>query len=173
MPTPLGADEELRRLKDFLEQLRSVLQSVVDQPEDIVPGRHRELMHFAWGEVLSEFDRLAAAISPNNRPVLEGVGLVGFRLRFELGVFDDARARLLDHASEVFSHQPWTVETRPQSVSPKSRGWKRGLRWLLKKCLGSGDVVLGSLASLFPPAEAIKQFKEGIEQCIDFAGDRG
>jgi len=38
--------------------------------------------------------------------------------------------------------------------------------------MGAGDVVLGSLGTVFPPAEVISQFKEGMEESIDFASDR-
>jgi hypothetical protein len=164
MPLPLGPDEELRRLKEFVDHLRAVLQSVVNQPGSIVPGRHHELMRMAWFEIGPQFAALAGAFSPDNRSSLERVGLVGYPLRFELDVFDHARDQLLDHAPEVFGSEP------PAS-HPNTPGWKRPVRWLLKKCLRSGDVILGSLASLFPPAEVIKQFKEGVECAIDFAGD--
>ena len=172
MPVPLGVEEELRRLREFVEQLRALLQSVVDYPESIVPGRHHEILRLAWGEVVPYFGIVATSINSDSRPELEAAGLVGFRLRFELGLFADARAQLLDHAPELFVREPAPPTTQPLQLPPRPRRWRRVLHRLLKKCLGAGDVVLGSLAAVFPPAEIISQFKEGVEESIDLRGDR-
>src|SRR6058998_1991570 len=102
MPEQISQDEELRRLRQFLEQLQSLLAAVVDRPLNIIPGRHHETMRAAWNELSPAFGGLSATINLASRPQLERVGLVGFKLQFELGVFEHSRSELFDHAPEIF-----------------------------------------------------------------------
>src|SRR3989442_74536 len=157
MPEQLSAEEELRRLREFLRQLQQLLEAVVSHPHNILPGRHHDAMRDAWSEVRPTFDVVVSNVTTNHRSQLEAAGLVGLKLVFELGVFSHARDELLDHAPEIFSMGP----SRQQPE--KDGGWWRRLRRLLRRCLRIGDVVLGSLAKIptFKPAEIIKQFKEG------------
>ncbi len=174
MPEPLPPQEELRRLIEFVSHLKDILEVVVQRPHGILPGRHHDILRAAWPEVQTNFENLRNALrNPEAiRPRLETAGLVGYRLQFELAIFDHTRARLLDHAPEFFAMQRHDV---PPSVivhliepptETRKPGFWRQLGRLIRRCLKGGDVLLGSLAHLFPPAEAIKQFKEGIEEGI-------
>jgi len=175
MPEPLPPQEELRRLVEFVWHLENILEVVVQRPYGILPGRHHDLLRAAWPEVRTNFDNLRSALTGPEpvRPRLESQGLVGFRLQFELAIFDHTRARLLDHAPELFAQQR-PVDVPASAIIPviepitraDKPGFWRQLGGLIRGCLKGGDVVLGSLGALFPPAEAISQFKQGIEEGI-------
>jgi hypothetical protein len=104
--------------------------------------------------------------------------LTGYRLQFELGLFADARGRLLDYAPELFG-APWPLPVYPPyppeltqagaTPSFQKRKWWQRLGSRLLRCLKAGDVILGSLAKVFPPAEIISQFKEGVEEGVTLA----
>ena len=179
MPAPVSQEEELRRLAEFIDQLQYLLAVIVARPHYIVPGRHHELLAAAWDEVLPAFKDLRGSLNSNAAPQLNQVGLAGYRLQFELGVFAHARDQLLDHAPElfgapvVFPTYPTAVPTPAQvPISPiprKKKSWWRRLGARILSCFKAGDVVLGSLANVFPPAEIITQFKEGVEEGISMA----
>ena len=176
MPDQLAPEEELRRLTEFTSQVQDILQVVVDRPHYILPGRHHDLLFAAWQEVIPAFTALRASLTTDARPRLEEVGLVGYRLRFELGLFAHARERLLDCAPELFGppfvlssppSYPPTLTPVPLPVVPvKKRKWRERLGARLLRCFKAGDVILGSLAAAFPPAEIVSQFKEGVEEGI-------
>jgi hypothetical protein len=179
MPAPLSREEELRRLVVFTDQLQYILAVIVARPHYIVPGRHHELLAAAWAEILPAFKDLRGSLNSKAIPQLSQVGLTGYRLQFELGVFAHARDQLLDYAPELFAapvlFPPYpptvlTSEQVPISPSPrKKKSWWRRLGARILSCLKAGDVVLGSLAKVFPPAEIITQVKEGVEESISIA----
>jgi hypothetical protein len=159
--------EQLRRIREFLSQLQQLLKAVVDQPYNILPGRHHDSIRQAWDEVSLDFKSLISSVTDNQTPDLKAAGLQGYKLIFEIGVFDHARAELLDHAPEIFAlpdDPSWSLKSQP----PKEVGFWAMLRRLFRRCLKAGDVVLGSLAKIpaFAPAEIIKQFKEGVEEAV-------
>ncbi len=159
----LSDREELRRLSEFLMQLETLLQTVVTHPTNIVPGRHHDVLRDAWVEVRPRFRQIK--LTTGNRRTLVQVGLSGRALVFELAVFSHARDQLLDHAPELFSI------TRSESYQElqKPAGWWTRLRRLFRRSLKAGDVVLGSLGKIpifGMPAEAIKQFKESVEEGV-------
>ena len=191
--------EDLRLLREFLRDLETVLQAVVDHPEGIVPGRLHERLRLAWPRVEENFRSLHESLTPGpNGPdadlqaTLRTVGLTGESLAFELAVFNYARDRLRDHAPRLFEFYPshlWisfaddknahlTVSAavgpgwwpwRKREKGESRGGWWEKLRGFLKRCLKSGDVLLGSLGKipvLGLPAEAIKQCKEGVEEAV-------
>jgi hypothetical protein len=167
MPEPLPPQEKLRRLTEFVWHLQEFMEAVVRRPYGILPGRHHDVLRAAWPELIPTFDNLRKAI---NDPAIPGVllhelGLAGFRLQFELAIFDHARALLLDHAPELFELPTPAIVQEPRAQARKP-GFFRRVGRLLRRCLKAGDVVLGSLSGLFPPTEAITQLKEGIEEGI-------
>jgi len=158
-----GVEEQIRRLSEFMRQLEALLEAVVRNPENIIPGRHHDAMQDAWAEVRPRFAKIK--LTRNLKAQLEEVGLVGPTLRFELAVFSHARDELLDHAPELFSSRASWKQPQPQ----KPVGWWMRLRRLFRRSLKAADVVLGSLGTIpvfGMPAEAIKQFKEGVEECV-------
>jgi len=50
-PDPISDDEALRRLRQFLRQLESLLAEVAEAPGEVIPGRHHERLRLAWVEV--------------------------------------------------------------------------------------------------------------------------
>jgi hypothetical protein len=133
-------------------------------------------MRAAWGEVVPTFGTVSPLIGATNRTQLEGVGLVGFRLQFELGAFEHARAELLDHAPEIFAspRSATAASVTPTSplAPPKEWQWWRRLRKFLGRCFKSADVILGSLAKVFTQLDIVKQFKEGLEAVVDLTSAR-
>jgi hypothetical protein len=154
-------DEQIRRLREFMRQLEALLEAVVTNPENIILGRHHDAMQDAWTEVRPRFATIE--VTRSHKRELKRVGLVGLTLVFELAVFSHARDELLDHAPELFSSR--VSRQQPQ----KPVGWWARLRRLFRRSLKAGDVVLGSLGKIpvfGMPAEAIKQFKESVEECV-------
>ena len=164
-PLRPSADEEVRRLREFLRQLEDLLDAIVRRPENIIPGRHHEALRAAWDEVRPRFASIE--FSNDMRPSLAEVGLTGAALLFELGVFSHARSELIDHAPLLFAVPTAAPLEKPQ-------GWWARLRRLCHRTLKAGDVVLGSLGTIpifGMPAECIKQFKEGVEAAVPLADE--
>src|SRR5438876_12369654 len=95
-----GEEEHIHRLREFMRQLEALLEAVVTNPENIIPGRHHDAMQDAWAEVRPRFATIK--LTRNLKAQLKAVGLVGPTLVFELAVFSHARDELLDHAPELF-----------------------------------------------------------------------
>jgi hypothetical protein len=171
-----GKDEQIRRLNEFVQQLQALLQAVVSNPENIIPGRHHDAMVDAWADVKLQFEKIK--VTMKDKAGLDRVGLTGRTLIFELAVFSHARDELLDHAPELFSSRvikqmPSQEQTTPQPQTPSQQqkpvGWWTRLRRLIRGSLKVGDVILGSLGEIpvfGAPAEAIKQYKESVEECV-------
>lgn len=156
-----------------MRHLRELLEVAVTYPEYFVPGRHRERLRDAWPDVKPQFDFFV--FTTDQREELEKVGLVGPALLFELGVFNHARDELLDHAEELFPRRHVSdIPARFREPEKKSEGWLTRLRRLFVRTSKVGDVILGSLGKIpvfGMPAEAIKQYKESIEQGVEMARD--
>jgi hypothetical protein len=168
VPAVPNQDEELRRLREFLWQLQGLLDAIVKRPENIIPGRHHELLRAAWVEIRPRFESIE--LTSNNRPDLVAVGLSGAALLFELSIFSHARGDLIDHAPQLFA----VPTTSPAPTLEKPRGWWARLRRLCHRTLKAGDVVLGSLGKIPVfglPAEGIKQFKESVEEGVALANE--
>jgi hypothetical protein len=176
-------DEELRRIREFLENLQGVLANVVHQPLYIIPGRHIEAVTLAWIQTEPSFNELMRSINPEAGSKLEQLGLMGAKLHFELSLFDHARARLLDHAPQIFVRKSYERPSPPYPfyephpayplpVETKKRSWWQRLKRLLSDCLKTGDILLGTLAVGFPPAGVIQEFKEGVEWIVDLGNPK-
>jgi hypothetical protein len=150
----LGPDESLRRLKEFLRQLESLLDDLVQNPHPVIPGRFHESMKSAWAEVQPKFQIAAGHLVATNTSVLEQAGLTGAQLEFKIAIFDYCHGELADHVTAAKGHRkkrPW---------------WKRWIHLFLPT-LKAADVVLGSLAEVLgplgAPLEPIKEYKEAVE----------
>jgi hypothetical protein len=166
---PPTQHEELRRIKEFLRQLEDLLDAIVRRPENIIPGRHHEVLRAAWFEVRPRFARIE--LVPANWPDLERVGLTGATLRLELSIFNHARSELMDSAPELFTPPPYESPYPPPYAAyqptEKPRGWWSRVRRLTRRTLKAADIVLGSIGKIPVfglPAEGITQFKESVEE---------
>ena len=114
-------------------------------------GELRDLAWAAWSEVRDsdEFDVVRRAIGSGVFDVqLDANGLSGAQLRFKL--------RLVDASREAVDHE----EEQPSEDEPEPRG---RVRRLLRKLLGSADVIVDSLVdALTGRGEAIKELKEAV-----------
>lgn len=153
MPEPPSDSESYRLLREFLETLRDLLDGVVQEPSGVIPGRHHARMRAAWEEVKPKFQLVIRELGPKidvgKARRLKEAGLTGAQLQFKLSIFSHAHDSLLDQ------RRP----TDPEPKAPRRRFWSR----LFDRTLKAADVILGSLAAIFPPAEAIKEFKESTE----------
>src|SRR5438094_7964988 len=90
-----GEAEQIRRLSEFMRQLEALLEAVVTNPENIIPGRHHDAMQDAWAEVRPRFAKIK--FTRNLKAQLKAVGMVGSTLVFELAGFSHARDEWFDH----------------------------------------------------------------------------
>lgn len=161
MPESISNDESLRRLREFLRQLEELLAELTEHPAVLIPGRHHDPMKAAWVSVRPKFPMLVKQLettaASNVIPALKTAGLLGDELIFKLSIFDHARDELRDSLAS---------RTEAPREGLLKRGW-RALGKLWKRALEAGDVILGSLASVLPPAEAIKEYKEAAESGLE------
>src|SRR5205823_1159525 len=145
----ISNEESLRRLREFLRQVESMLADLVEHPRPVIPGRYHESMNAAWSAVRVNFktatDALQMPRASNIRPKLEQFGLTGPQLVFKLSIFQHARDELMDYG------------TAKDGQQRKRRWWKRWLG-LFKPALKVADVILGSLVAVLPVLEAIKEY---------------
>jgi hypothetical protein len=118
----------------------------------------RELAWAAWYEVRDsgEFDAVREALeSRRYDDRLDANGLSGAQLRFKLRLVDASR-EAVDREQE----QPAEEEPDPDEPEKPPRG---RIRRLLRKLLGSADVIVDSLVdALTGRGEAIKELKEAL-----------
>jgi hypothetical protein len=158
-PSP-SPDEDRRRLREFLYELRSLLDDFVTNRPSAVPGRFHQSMKAAWDEVKdTNFTRADTALDTSDQTFytsLTNLGLTGVQLTFKLSIFQHARDELADHSSLPVDQQGPT--------------WWDRWRGRFKYTLRSADVILGSLTKLpvFSILEPVKEFKEGVETALPF-----
>jgi hypothetical protein len=151
---PISDDESRGLLREFLRQLKKLLQDLVDNPRPAIPGRHHESMTDAWHDVSVSFDTAINALQPATVTAeLQPRGLTGPQLIFKISVFQHARDRLLDHGTAAYGQQ-------------KKRRWWALFRRLFTGTLKAGDVILDSLG-LIPGIDAIKEFKGSVESGLE------
>jgi hypothetical protein len=163
VPDDISDEEALRRLRQFLREVQRLLQQINDHPPRLIPGRHHDGMNAAWESLQPRFESAIAALAPSTTsnivPNLRLRGLAGAELVFKLEIFAHARDRYFDHGS-------------PKKGRSRGRRWWSRWRRLLAPTLKAADVILGSLGSLFPAVEAIKEYKEALEVGIALGDKR-
>ncbi len=151
-------DESLRRLREFLRQLEKLLADLSEYPRPAIPGRHHESMTAAWSIVQPKFTEAIQGLkmdeASNIIPKLHDVGLMSYELVFKLSIFHHAHDELLDHGT-------------PKDGEPNNRPWWKRCLNLLKPTLKAADVILGSLATVLPIVEAIKEYKDSVESGVE------
>ena len=157
MSEAISNDEALRRLREFLSRLEELLLEAIKSPE-IIPGRHLEAMLGAWTTVQPKLSTARSSLevtaATNIIPELQDAGLLGDELVFKLSVFNHAHDEFRDLKAKP-----------PIQSTDKPPWWKR---WF-KRALKAGDVLLGSLAKVLPPLEAVKEYKESVEVGVELA----
>jgi len=134
---------EQDRLSEFLQQVERLLFSIVADGIGVLPPHLQEPARNAWHDVQSRLSDLQEQLKLDEglRPRLAVAGLTGANLDFKLRGFDHARRRY--------------------SATPVPRWLKPVLKWI--------NILLGSLATVMPGAELVKEYKDAIEQGIDEA----
>jgi hypothetical protein len=145
----LNSDQkaDLKGLIDFLQKTRTVLRATVDAREVLFRETMRNLFRDAHNEIdqliesiVSDLDSDLDASNPRtNFKALDEAGLTGTQLTLKLTGFGRAFDRFK----------------------------QRGTLTLLHKVLSWINKILGSLTSAIPGSEAIKEFKEAVEEELD------
>jgi hypothetical protein len=143
-----GSDQEAARTRDrdelraFVYELWDLLRTIVEDGR-FIPEGWADDVQGAWASVQERFAQLILSLDGTNIPWpdLDNHGLTGPELRLKRRGW---RARIFAFGRRI------------------NRRWVRSaLRW--------ADMLLDSLALVFPPAGAIKEFKEGLENLIEEA----
>lgn len=145
-PTEPDRDGDRDELVAFLYGLRALLGAIVEDGRWI-PKAQAENVQRAWDRVQTQFAALIKSINAlpgtdvpsKDWEPLDQRGLSGPGLRLELQGF---WGRMFAFGRRM------------------NRPWVRSMfRW--------ANTILGSLAAVFPPADAIKEFKESLENLIE------
>jgi hypothetical protein len=159
-PPPPSNEEFRRRLREFLDQLRKLLDDLARNRRAALPGRFHANMDAAWSEVQSNFQQADTQLDTADESLLVRLreyGLTGSQLIFKLSIFQHAHDELVD-----FSARPVPQED--------GRWWNRW-RGLFRYALKAADVILGSLSRAMPVLEPIKEYKEAIETALPLEPD--
>jgi len=156
----MGFHEDVQVIKTFLEDIRRLLQDIVDHPRPFIPGRHHDELRAAWDpSVKGKFD---GAIGQLTDPptVLEGSlfsdhGLTGAELAIKLRIFYQALDELRDEGQlrdyKDLKDVPLHPDLRRRTMRP----------------LNAANVILDSLAQIIVMVGAIKEFKGTVEVGMD------
>jgi hypothetical protein len=126
----------MESLEEFLRELKKVLEDAALRGDGLVPVYLQTLLKEAWVEVGRHYiDVERAVMSGEYEHELAARGLRGPEFRVK---------------SEGFRRHLWLFRRQRQP------------RWL-KKLLEWADIILGSLASIIPGGDAVKEFKEAVE----------
>lgn len=153
--------EDKEQLKKFLRAIKELLEDIVKHPRPAIPGRHHAILAASWGELSPAqngekdiFQKGEDEInkSENDQKFVDH-GLTGKQLTFKLALFWQAHDELLD------------IGRTKDGIGKALPWWKR---WLpgCRRALIMGDVVLDSMAQVAVPFGPIKEFKKGIEACV-------
>src|SRR5712691_8782702 len=139
--------ETTLRLASFLDTAEADLADILERRELLAP-LVLTLALSIWPTTQERFQRLRRQLieaPPEVDERLLAVGLAGRELDVKLAGYQMARERVI-----AVKQQP----PRPPAI----------LRALFKSVLGWINKILGSLKAVFPPAEAIQEFKGFVEQ---------
>jgi hypothetical protein len=146
--------EDKAELKKFLTVIKDLLGDIVYNPRPSIPGRHHANIEFAWTELSQRIANITEQIDlADNETKFENHGLTGKQLTFKLALFWQAHDELLD------------VGRAKDGVGKQLSWWKRWFR-KCKWALTTADVVLDSMAQVVIPLGALKEFKKGVETCV-------
>ena len=139
------------RLEGLLADAESLLAVFVESHLALLPEPLRGPTLVAWPTVRDRFGSVRAALRKPTARIergLETVGLTGPELVMKVAGYAAARDQL---------------ETQRRQPKPPPRG----LGWLFQRVFAWLNTILGSLSSVIPGVDAIKEFKEAIENGIE------
>lgn len=145
-------NEDREQLIGFVDRLeKDVFERLAEDGYRILRYDLREIASGAWQEVRGAMQSIRNWLHGQLNVVTESVdsllaqaGLVGAQLRLKLTGFHGAVDRI-------------------------AHGYNGLVRWF-REVFAWANVVLGSLASVFRPAELVKEYKECMEIGINYAG---
>lgn len=176
---PVSTNPEIRQLKEsvlelqeFVLELKNILDDVVSNPGPALAGRHHKRLSEAWKDATQSetqsTDRLSKYVSglngtPEKSQViidqeLMDAGLTGAPLKLKLGVYQHARDIYLDHGTAK------QMQSAPKSLLAK---WRKAFC----KVLQTGNIILGSTASIIPGGEYFKELVEEVQLIAEMTGD--
>ncbi len=141
-------------LDDFIDQTETLLQELVDNRDSLMRRHLRDSLHRAWTALRTRdaFNQLRIGLRQTLPNQLTVAGLDGAELDLKLEGFNEAM--------DAFRLQM------------QATGWiGRRLRKLLLRLLKWINTILGSLSSVIPSGEAIKELKEVLENGVEEAAD--
>ena len=147
------------RLAGFLQTAQADLDFIIRNGEIFLLPATTSLALSVWPQIQDRFQHLRIELleaPPEVDEQLRAVGLADRELDIKLAAYNNARERAYSTP----------VPQVPQVPQPRARGW---FMPLFRSVLGWTDRILGSLKAVFPRAEAIKEFKEFVEQGVDDA----
>lgn len=146
--------EDKAELKKFLTAIQGLLTDIVYNPRPVIPGRHHAIIDMAWKELSPKLGIISAQIDAQaNETNFDAHGLSGKQLTFKLALFWQAHDELLD------------LGYTKEGVGKQLSWWRRWFR-RCKWALTTADVVLDSMAQVVIPLGALKEFKKGVEACV-------
>jgi hypothetical protein len=146
--------DDKTRLKEFFATLKDIIIDIVEHPRPTIPGRHHVIIKAAWTELSGKIEGVPAQIDlQENEAKFDDHGLTGKQLAFKLALFWQAHDELLDQG-------------RAKDGIGKVLAWWK--RWFpaFKRTLATADVILDSMAQVVIPLGALKEFKKGVEACV-------
>jgi hypothetical protein len=140
---------ELQSLEKFLTNVHEDLGEAVDIIEWIAPERKdiHDLVSKAWKELQPQFKTAQIQITKIDSKSFQTAGLSGSQLGLKIKEYEWRRSR-------------FQREFEEQRVSKKTSD--HHLRSLLRRVLSAADNILDTLASVFPPVQPIKEFKDTL-----------
>jgi hypothetical protein len=156
-------EEIVTNFEKFINEYFISQDSSSGMPNNIapmIPGRYHEELVNAWLEITPKIQNLIQAIQGRSISLedLDSVGLSGAQMRLKHKFCKEA----YDSAKD------WYTEEK-MDESPKNKPWYK--RWWshCKRILGGSNIVVKSISKIFPIAEVISEFIDGVI----FLGDLG
>jgi hypothetical protein len=138
MATPSRDESDLQALREALAEARHVLEHVCRYHGEWFDDELREGVQQACEEVAARWDIAADAITTERADAFEDAGLLGRQ-----------------GAAKVRGIKRWAREF---FRNPTKRAFMRAAKWI--------NILLGSLATIVPGGEALKEFKELVEAAV-------
>ncbi len=156
-PSPTGSDpppgsppspepslpSDTDEIRDVMQRLKLVLDETINAAESLTTSELTVELRHGWPEIVRAFNNVDQELASGLYVTkLEEAGLTGTSWKVKLKGFRRAFSNMLRAGKDKLRESTRSV-----------------LRW--------GNIILGSLASVLPPAEIIKEFKECVEADLE------